>query len=235
MLYLTDKKVFNTGADCIVNTINCVGFMGKGLALEFALRYPELEAIYKKQCAEKMIHTGQVYFYNTDGQKIINFPTKFHFKYSSKLEWIEQGLDDFKLKYQSWDINSVAFPILGARNGGLDPDKVLDIMKQKLSDLDIDVYICRSRLIEGKEKEMIDGIKSISVDMLAQKVSLSPKQKIVLSVKKNNIINFSDISEFESIGKVTYKAIFDYFYRRKNDSGAKGIGEQMSIFEANDK
>ena len=234
MLHFTDKKVFNTGADCIVNTINCVGFMGKGLALEFALRYPRLEEVYKQECSKKRIHTGYVYFYNIDGQKIINFPTKFHFKYPSKIEWIEQGLDDFKSKYKSWGIQSVAFPVLGTRNGGLNPKVVVQIMTQKLSDLEIDVYICKSKLVEGTEKAMVDSIKCYSADRLAGVFALTQKQKAVLADKKDGIVNFSDISDLEGIGKKTYKALFDYFYglvSNKGFAGSNEVGEQMNMFD----
>jgi len=78
MIIKTNSTVFNVNADCIVNTINCDGFMGKGLALEFSLRYPKLNKIYQDQAKRKELHTGKVYFYEIDGQKMINFPTKYH-------------------------------------------------------------------------------------------------------------------------------------------------------------
>ena len=133
MIKVTDSTVFNTNADCIVNTINCVGVMGRGIALEFALRYPELENQYIEQCQNKQIHTGKVYFYEIDGQKIINFPTKFHFKYPSEIEWIEQGLKYFVDNYEGWNIKSIAFPLLGASNGGLDPKEVENEEKVSLN------------------------------------------------------------------------------------------------------
>ena len=83
MIKIIKDNVFDSKAECIVNTINCVGFMGKGLAFEFALRYPKLEEIYIEQCKRHQIHTGILYFYDIDGQKIINLPTKYHFKYPS--------------------------------------------------------------------------------------------------------------------------------------------------------
>jgi len=218
MLQITDSTVFNTKAECIVNTINCVSFMGKGLALEFALRYPKLEQIYKSECAQKKIHTGNVYFYEIDGQKIINFPTKFHFKYPSKIEWIEQGLKSFIANYKKWNIKSVAFPLLGASNGGLNPKDVEDLMIKYLSDLDIVVYICHSKLVEGKEKEMIENFKSTSVIELSQNIRLNEKQKEVLSLSKNSITRFSDIGKLDKIGITTYKALFNYFYNYQEKS-----------------
>ncbi len=228
MLYVTDSTVFNTNAECIVNTINCVSFMGKGLALEFALRYPKLEEIYKEECEKKLIHTGTVYFYNIDGQKIINFPTKFHFKYPSKIEWIEQGLKSFIANYKKWDIKSVAFPLLGASNGGLNARTVEQLMKQYLSQLDIDVYICHSKLVEGKEKEMVDSFKRISVDELSEAVKLNEKQKDNLNYSKDSIKYFYEIGNIDSIGYKTYKALFNYFYNKKDGTSPKY--KQLSLF-----
>ena len=163
MITITDSNIFNTDAEAIVNTINCVGFMGKGIALEFALRYPKLEEKYVEECRKKQIHTGRVYFYDIDGQKIINFPTKFHFKYPSQMEWIEQGLKFFVDNYKAWGINSIAFPILGATNGGLNPKEVEEVMIKYLSTVDIDVFICHSKLLEGKELEMVTVCKETPI------------------------------------------------------------------------
>ena len=137
MIRIIDENVFDSKAECIINTVNCVGFMGKGLAFEFALRYPELEQKYIDQCKRHIVHTGTLYFYEINGQKIINFPTKFHFKYPSKIEWIEQGLDYFVANYKRWNIKSVAFPLLGARNGGLNPKEVIELMRKKLEKVQV--------------------------------------------------------------------------------------------------
>lgn len=225
MIKDTDSTVFNVGADCIVNTINCVGFMGKGLALEFALRFPELEQDYVEACKKKVIHTGQVYFHEIDGQKIINFPTKFHFKYPSKMEWIEQGLDYFLAHYKAWGIQSVAFPLLGAGNGGLDPKVVEQTMRERLALADIDVYICHSKLLEGKELEMVAAFQSASIMDLKKQIRLNAKQCAALQQGQTTIRRFVDISKLEGIGTETYKALFQLFYREKKQSY-----EQLSLF-----
>ena len=97
---LDSSNVFNTDADAIVNTINCVGFMGKGLALEFSLRYPKLLVDYKEKCSKKEINIGKLYYYKEDNILIINFPTKKDYKFPSKLEWIEKGLLEFVNTYK---------------------------------------------------------------------------------------------------------------------------------------
>lgn len=225
MIKITDSTVFNVGADCIVNTINCIGVMGKGVALEFALRYPELERLYVKDCRDKKIHTGHVYFYEIDGQKIVNFPTKFHFKYPSKIEWIEQGLQDFINNYKKWNIKSVAFPLLGATNGGLDPKIVEKLMVEYLSKLDIDVYICHSLLVEGRELKMVTAFKKSSLEEVRKHVRLSSKQYLILEKYQNQINRFADILKLEGIGIDTYKSLYGLFY-----NGDEIIDKQLSLF-----
>ena len=88
--------VFNAGAEAIVNTVNCDGVMGAGIALEFGLRYPDMYKDYVIKCKKGDICTGKVdYFKDSSGIIIVNFPTKIHFKYPSKIEWIESGLKAF--------------------------------------------------------------------------------------------------------------------------------------------
>lgn len=215
MLYKTKSTVFNVNADCIVNTINCDGFMGKGLALEFALRYPELNDIYQDQCKKKQLHTGKVYVYNINGQYIINFPTKYHFKFPSKYEWIEQGLKHFISIYKELNIKSVAFPLLGARNGELDPKIVIEMMEKYLSEIDIDVFICYSSELAGKEKEMLDNFKSSNLYTLQTILNLRKPQFDSLLENQKLINRFYEIIDLPKIGIETYKKLFTYFYTFK--------------------
>lgn len=213
MIYKTKSTVFNVNADCIVNTINCDGFMGKGLALEFALRYPELNDIYQDQCKKKQLHTGRVYVYNINGQCIINFPTKYHFKFPSKYEWIEQGLEHFISIYKELNIKSVAFPLLGAKNGELDPKIVIEMMEKYLSEIDIDVFICYSSELAGKEKEMLDSFKSSNLYTLQTILNLRKPQLDSLLENQKLINRFYEIINLPKIGIETYKKLFTYFYK----------------------
>lgn len=226
MIIKTKSTVFNTCADCIVNTINCDGFMGKGLALEFSLRYPKLDQIYQEQAKRKELHTGKIYFYEIEGQKIINFPTKYHFKFPSKYEWIEEGLIHFVSIYKELNIKSVAFPLLGARNGELDPRLVIEIMEKHLKNLDIDVYICYSSELAGKEKEMLDNFKSFDLLLLKESIRLNKGQLESLIEGKSKIKRFYEIISLSKIGVETYKKIFKYFYNFKD----KEIYIQDSLF-----
>ncbi|PRA55902.1 Appr-1-p processing protein [Pseudomonas sp. MYb115] len=134
--------MFQSGAQTLVNTVNCVGVMGKGVALEFKKRWPGLMLDYESRCAKKLVEPGVPYMY-TDilGTSIVNFPTKGHWRSASRLSDIEKGLDIFLEHYKAWNITSVAFPPLGCGNGGLEWGLVGPIMYKSLSKIDIPVVI----------------------------------------------------------------------------------------------
>ena len=231
MIIYSEGTVFNVDTQALVNTVNCTGVMGAGIALEFMLRYPEMFEDYELKCKDKRIVTGRVdYYKNEDGRMIVNFPTKWHFKYPSKLIWIEQGLQDFVKTYQKNGITSIAFPKLGTSNGGLNWNDVKILMEKYLSNLDIDVYICldNKKDAEGVEKIMLDKFNSTSVEKLSSVVKLNAKQKD--SIQKRMPYNrFWKISDTESIGMKTYGMIFKHFYRLA--MGDSQEPSQLSLFD----
>lgn len=132
--------MFQSEAQTLVNTVNCVGVMGKGVALEFKKRWPGLVLDYEKRCAEKLVKPGEPFLYKDMlGTSILNFPTKDHWRSPSKLSDIKNGLDIFVKNYKSWNITSIAFPPLGCGNGGLEWELVGPIMYKELSKVDISV------------------------------------------------------------------------------------------------
>lgn len=231
MIIYSEGTVFNVNTQALVNTVNCTGVMGAGIALEFMLRYPEMFDDYELKCKDKGIITGRVdYYKNEDGSIIVNFPTKWHFKYPSKLIWIEQGLQDFIKTYKKNGITSIAFPKLGTSNGGLNWNDVKILMEKYLSDLDIDVYICldNKKDAEGTEKIMLDKFNSTSVEKLSSVVKLNAKQKD--SIQKRMPYNrFWKISDTEAIGMKTYSMIFKHFYRWA--MGDSQEPSQISLFD----
>ncbi len=136
-------NIFNAKTQAIVNTVNCVGVMGKGIALVYKLRYPLMFDIYKDHCKKKLINIGKLWLYKgqSDAPWVLNFPTKYHWKYPSKIEFIEKGLDKFVSTYKDQGINSIAFPLLGTHNGGLDKEEVLRLMQEYLGRCDIAIEI----------------------------------------------------------------------------------------------
>lgn len=143
MIEILIGDMFKSGSQTLVNTVNCVGVMGKGIAEEFKKRYPEMFLSYKKDCELGRIVPGKLSFYGNLFNKnfIINFPTKNHWKSPTLLKDIEDGLNYFLAHYKAWGITSVAFPPLGCGNGGLTWSVVGPLMYGKLKDLDIPVKI----------------------------------------------------------------------------------------------
>jgi O-acetyl-ADP-ribose deacetylase (regulator of RNase III) len=134
--------IFDSDACTLVNTVNCVGVMGKGIAQEFKKRYPDMFREYVRLCAEHKLKPGQPYYYSDlTGASIINFPTKDNWRSPSKLSYIRDGLQWFRDNYARLGIVSIAFPPLGCGNGGLDWDDVGPLMFAMLSDLPIDITI----------------------------------------------------------------------------------------------
>jgi O-acetyl-ADP-ribose deacetylase (regulator of RNase III) len=131
-----EGDIFSTKTQVLVNTVNCQGVMGKGLALEFRKRFPQMYEEYKQQCKEGRITIGSLHLYKQAPRYwILNFPTKNHWRNKSNLDYIERGLLEFRKKYAEWSISSIAFPKLGCQLGGLDWDQVKPIMEKHLSDL----------------------------------------------------------------------------------------------------
>ena len=136
-------NIFNTKAQTVVNTVNCVGVMGKGIALVYKLRYPNMFDLYQEYCKTKLIGIGKLWLYKgeVNAPWVLNFPTKFHWKYPSKMEYLEKGLQKFVETYKEKGITSIAFPLLGTHNGGLEREKVLELMHKYLKECDIPIEI----------------------------------------------------------------------------------------------
>ena len=101
-------NIFNTKCQTLVNTVNCVGVMGKGMALECKLRFPEMFVKYKDYCDKKLFKPGYLQLYKDSNPWILNFPTKLHWKDNSKIEFLEEGLKKFQDEYlkKKYKLNS---------------------------------------------------------------------------------------------------------------------------------
>ena len=146
MIKYTKGNLLEANAEALVNTVNTVGVMGKGIALMFKERFPQNMDAYARACKAKQVHTGKMFVTETGellGPRwIINFPTKQHWRSPSRLEWITEGLQDLKTFITQHDVHSIAIPPLGAGNGGLDWLVVREQIEQVLGDLDdVDILV----------------------------------------------------------------------------------------------
>lgn len=145
MITYTQGNLLEARAQALVNTVNTVGVMGKGIALMFKERFADNFRLYAAACKAGQVHTGKMFVTEVgelDGPRwIVNFPTKQHWRPPSKLEWINEGLQDLRRFLQEHNIESIAIPPLGAGNGGLAWPVVREQIEAALGDLAIDILV----------------------------------------------------------------------------------------------
>ena len=152
--------LFESQAQTIANPVNCVGVMGKGLALEFKKRYPLMFEDYKARCKAKKVKTGIPYIYRESVPWILNFPTKSIWMHPSKIQYISDGLRLLVDYHKEWGIKSLACPALGCGLGGLKFTEVWPVMEFHFEQMDIPIEV----IITERQRRMINNIKFIVPD-----------------------------------------------------------------------
>jgi O-acetyl-ADP-ribose deacetylase (regulator of RNase III) len=143
MVRFVQGNLFESQAEALVNTVNCVGVMGKGIAYQFKRAYPEMFKDYQHRCRVGEVRTGEVTSFRERGKLIVNFPTKDHWKSQSLLNDVEAGLSALRALIVREKLKSIAIPPLGCGNGGLAWADVRARIERELRDLpgvDVEVY-----------------------------------------------------------------------------------------------
>lgn len=176
MIRFTQGNLFDAEVDAIVNTVNTVGVMGKGIALMFKERFPDNYKAYAAAAKRGEVQTGRMFVTAspelTGPRWIINFPTKQHWRGSSRLEWIEAGLRDLRTVIAVKGIRSIALPPLGSGNGGLDWNTVRPLIERAIGDLDgveVVVYEPGTRyqnVMKGHGVEKLTPARALIVEMV---------------------------------------------------------------------
>ena len=141
--------IFTSKAEAIVNTVNCVGAMGKGIALEFKKRYPDLYVAYRQACYGKEIQPGHIWVYQAKDQLIFNAAVKDDWRDASRIEWVESCLYELIEKGKAMKIRSIALPWMGAMNGRIPVDEIKASTRKILSnvtDFSIEVFEIRKNI-----------------------------------------------------------------------------------------
>jgi|MTBAKSStandDraft_2_1061841.scaffolds.fasta_scaffold03809_3 O-acetyl-ADP-ribose deacetylase (regulator of RNase III)/uncharacterized protein YwgA len=142
MIRVLIGDLFESEAQTLVNTINCVGIMGKGIALQFKNRFPDMFKDYAARCKLKKVALGRPYLYKPlFGKWVLNFPTKDHWRSVATLKDIVAGLEYLLTHYQEWGITSIAIPPLGCGEGQLEWRVVGPTMYRYLAKMDADVFL----------------------------------------------------------------------------------------------
>lgn len=143
--YLPGQNIVQSQADCLVNTVNAVGVMGKGVALAFKTAFPSIMQPYQSACRRGVIRPGTTKLFplHQSGGRQVHWAamaTKDHWRDPSRLEWIEPALLDLANAANAAGIRSIALPPPGCGNGGLDWRVVEPIVLRTLSDFDLEIY-----------------------------------------------------------------------------------------------
>ena len=186
--------LLDADAEALVNTVNCVGVMGKGIALQFKKRFPDNFKGYSIACERDEVRPGQMFVFDTgrlDGKPryIINFPTKGHWRSRSRLADVEAGLADLADQIRKREIRSIAMPALGCGHGGLEWEKVRPLIERKLGELSGDVRIVvfepegtpdtRTTSLSVEAPEMTPG-RAALVTLMERYLSGQPRESRVL-------------------------------------------------------
>lgn len=163
--------ILSEDVEAIVNTVNCVGIMGRGLALQYKNKYPQNFKEYETACKKEMVKPGKMFVHQTgqltNPKYIINFPTKRHWKGKSTIEDIESGLDDLLQVIQKLHIKSIAIPPLGSGLGGLEWSVVRTRIEAKLSEID-----CAIKVFDPLEQKIEKNISKEVPKMTAGRAAL---------------------------------------------------------------
>lgn len=141
MISLTTGNILESSSEAIVNTVNCEGYMGKGIAYQFKLEYPLNFESYAQYCKQKLLRPGKLHIFKENGKTIINFPTKDKWRAKSKYEYIEDGLRELKKTLIEQNIKSISIPPLGCGNGGLEWGKVKELILSSLQEVDTEIRL----------------------------------------------------------------------------------------------
>ncbi len=195
MIQFKEGDLLESQAEALVNTVNTVGVMGKGIALQFKKAYPENYRVYAKACKDKSIGIGILLVTEEEsligGKKvIINFPTKTDWRKPSEYSYIELGLNALVQIIQKRQIKSIAIPALGAGNGGLDWGQVKTMIENHLSQVDCQVIVYQPSYI----------VKEV---LRKERVPLTPARAMLLAVLFDLVRNGEFVSEFAA-EKIAY-------------------------------
>jgi O-acetyl-ADP-ribose deacetylase (regulator of RNase III) len=220
MIEIRKGNIFTTNCHTIVNTVNCVGVMGAGIAYEFKLRFPDMFKKYKVFCDKGLIDIGNLWIYkltkddNEMYEYVLNFPTKKHWKYPTKIEYLEEGLQKFVDTYKDKGILSIAFPLLGASKGGLSEKVSIDIMKKYLEKVDIpvEIWYFDPNAKDDLYEEFKDKFLKLDIETIKEqsKLRVDLIKKIKNALYREDINSMSGLLQVKGIGDVSLEKSFNF-------------------------
>lgn len=181
MITYISGDILASNAECLVNTVNCEGFMGKGIAYQFKLRFPKNNEDYIKACKTNLLRIGTLHIFEEEGKIIINFPTKNKWREKSKMDYIHMGLEKLSEYLQKNNVSSIAIPPLGCGNGGLNWLEVKPVILHYLdsfkNSMDIQIFE-PSTVIKKNTGKQPSKLKLAHIILMILKLNLLKPTKL---------------------------------------------------------
>lgn len=208
MIQYIQGNLFTSNAKVLVNTVNTVGVMGKGIAADFKKIYPKMFEEYKALCENGKLDIGELFLYKTSNKWVLNFPTKKHWKSPSTVEYIEKGLQKLIEQATKLQLTDIAMPKLGCGNGGLDWEKQVKPIVEKYlkkSPINVSIYDFDKDIVPEhlKPKEIEEWLKSdpmtltfsVFIEDLKSNIKDGLIAKTVILNKTNYAVQYDEINE----------------------------------------
>ncbi len=207
-------NIFATKCQVIVNTINCVGVMGAGIALECRYRHAEMFNRYKEYCDKGQMRPGVLFLWTQSEPWILNFPTKQSWKVDSTLAIIQSGLEKFAQTYRDKGIHSIAFPRLGTSHGGLswsDVRKLMYLYLEPLHDLKIEIYSFDGAAADS----LFDRLRDLTVGRTPENIARlfgirsNQARSVAAALGDTRVGNMVALQQYKGIGVKTAEKIYE--------------------------
>lgn len=226
-------NIFQSSCQVLVNTVNCVGVMGKGIALEFKRRFPEMYESYTIMCQRKLLKPGLLHLWTKSTPWILNFPTKNHWRYPSKIEYIDAGLKKFSDTYQQRGIQSIAFPELGTQAGKLAWKQVRESMYkyiEPLPKLTVEIYHFDPTSKDVLYEQFYQKVSQFKLEDYMSSLNLSKQQaeKLMFVIKKHSIHSMYELQQTSGLEHKSVDNIYSFLRKQPLQQGQSQ--KQLGLF-----
>jgi len=253
MITFLTGNILESEAEALVNTVNCEGFMGKGLAYQFKKSFPQTNKSYVQMCNRNELSPGKMHYFRENNKFIINFPTKDKWRRKSEIDYIEKGMNSLVKLIEKQNITSIAIPPLGSGNGGLDWKDVKSIIWEYIYPIsnEVEIYIYEPSLnykAQSKKapKLTLSHFILMNIKNKLNKFSKLRLQKVAFFINlfsKENYFKFEahlygpyshsidiiskDIKEFQEFHKFNTEDALEYAY---NTLISKSVEQKLNDF-----
>ena len=208
-------NIFESSCQTLVNTVNCVGVMGKGIAFEYRHRFPEMYLAYANMCKQRQLRPGLLHLWTKNIPWVLNFPTKNDWKLPSKIKFIEDGLIKFVDTYCMRGISSIAFPELGTSSGGLEWKDVRILMYrylEALPNLDVEIYHFDPSAQDTYFDTLFQKVHRFDALDYKNYLNISTAQARILrdALQSGEIRSMLALQNIHGVGEKTFEKIYSF-------------------------